>query len=141
LTANVINDISEDEFCRLAIGFSADTWSILRERIPSSLLKFLYPGVGTYSEAISLQALINASGDPARIEDENVRRFAEFRWRFEGQALDDAIRIFLEARGYRYVIGGNPHIELPAYTFPFLQASSLRINECLVAAALNGYTP
>ena len=51
------------------------------------------------------------------------------------------MRTFLEKRGYRYVIGGNPHVELPAYEFPFLQASSLRINECLVAAALNGHIP
>lgn len=141
LTANVINDISEDEFCRLAVGYSADIWGILRDRIPPSLLKTLYPGAGTFSEAISLQALINANGDSSRILNENVRRFAEFRWQFEAPAQDAAMRAFLEERGYRYVIGGNPHVELPAYEFPFLQASSLRINECLVAAALNGHTP
>ena len=141
LTANVINDIGENEFCRLAVGYSADIWSILRDRIPPSLLKTLYPGAGTFSEAISLQALINASGDSSRILNERVRRFAESRWQFEAPAQDAAMRAFLEKQGYRYVIGGNPHVELPAYEFPFLQASSLRINECLVAAALNEYTP
>jgi hypothetical protein len=140
LTANVINDISEDEFCKLAIGYNADVWTILRDRIPPSLPKALYPGAGTFSEAISLQALINASGDASQIEDEWVRSFAEFRWQ-SIPTQDAAMQAFLAKRGYRYVIGGNPHIELPAYEFPFLQASSLRINECLVAAALNGYTP
>lgn len=141
LTANVINDISEDEFCRQAIGDSAAVWNILRDRIPPSLLKALYPGAGTFSEAISLQALINANGDLSRIENARIRSFAERRWYSRTPTQETAMRAFLEKRGYRYVIGGNPHIELPSYTFPFLQASSLRINECLVAAALNGYTP
>ncbi len=141
LTVNVINDISEDEFCRLAIAHSADTWSILRDRIPPMLLETLYPGAGTFSEAISLQAIINASGDLSRITNENVRKFAEFRWSGKNLDPESAIRLFLERRGYRYVIGGNPHIELPAYTFPFMHASSLRVNECLVTAALYGCVP
>lgn len=141
LTANVINDISEDEFCKQAIGDSVAVWNILRDRIPQSLLKALYPGAGTFSEAISLQALINASGDLSRIENARIRSFAERRWHSRTPSQETAMRAFLEKRGYRYVIGGNPHVELPSYTFPFLQASSLRINECLVAAALNGHTP
>ena len=141
LTANVINDVGDDEFCKLAIAYSSDIWSILRDRIPPGLLKALYSGAGTFSEAISLQALINASGDSSRIINEGVKRFTEFRWQFEEPVQEMATRAFFERRGYRYVIGGNPHIELPAYEFPFLQASSLRVNECLVAAALNGYTP
>jgi hypothetical protein len=141
LTVNVVNDISDDEFCRLASPYSADVWSILRDRIPPSLLKTLYPGAGTFSESISLQALINADGDISRISNEHDKRFAEFRWGAQGLTRDQALEIFLGARGYRYVIGGNPHIDLPSYEFPFLQASSLRINECLIVAALNDYVP
>jgi hypothetical protein len=140
LTINLINDISNDEFCKVAIESSADTWSILRERIPPTLLKTLYPGAGTFSEAISLQALIEANGDPNLIANEHDRRFASFRWNPKALTRDSAMEEFLKSR-YRYVIGGNPHIELPSYEFPFLHASSLRINECLIAAALNGYVP
>jgi hypothetical protein len=149
LTANVMKDIGDDEFCKLAVGYNTDVWSILRERIPPSLFEWLYQGAGTFSEAISLQALINAGGDSGLIENEEVRRFAEFRWQGEEEreklSVEAAMQLLLGKRffrdDYRYVIGGNPHIELPAYDFPFLQASSLRINECLIAAALNGYTP
>jgi hypothetical protein len=143
LTTNVINDVTDDEFCKVCMAYSAETWGILRERIPGSLLRELYPGVGTFSEAISLQAIINSNGNIDLIGTDWVRRFAEFRWGGSSPiSRERALEIFLEARGYRYVIGGDGgHTELPAYRFPFLQASSLRINECLVAAALNGFIP
>jgi hypothetical protein len=143
LTTNVINDVTDDEFCKACVAYSAETWGILRERIPRSLLRELYPGVGTFSEAISLQAIINSNGNIDLIGTEWIRRFAEFRWGGSNPInRERALEIFLEARGYRYVIGGDGgHTELPAYRFPFLQASSLRINECLIAAAQNGLIP
>jgi hypothetical protein len=140
LTINVMNDIGDDEFCKLAMQHSADTWEILRQRIPPGLLATLYPGAGTFYEAISLQSIINAGGDVNRINDP-ARRFFSFPFNRDAPTLEEAMQMFLEPHGYRYVIGGNPHIELPAYEFPFLQASSLRINECLVAAAQNGFVP
>ena len=118
LTINVVNDVGDDKFCKLAIEYNADTWSILRDRIPVSLLQALYPGAGTFSEAISLQALINACGDLDRIKDNGVRRFAELRWKRQ-PSIEEAMRIFLKERGYRYVIGGNPHLSFLPMSFHF----------------------
>ncbi|MGB8099156.1 MAG: hypothetical protein WCF17_18500, partial [Terracidiphilus sp.] len=140
LTANVMSDISDDSFCRTAIANSVETWNILRDRIPPTLLEALSPGAGSFGEAISLQALINANNELDSIVDEHVRGFARWRWGGYAEGSYPAIETFLKSH-YRYVIGGNPHIELPSYEFPFLQASSLRINECLVAAALNDCIP
>ena len=138
LTANTITDISDDEYCQTAIRHSANDWSILRSRIPPTFLKTFYPGAGTYSEAISLQAIIHAEGERDRIPDPHVRGFADFRW--SQMSYKEAEEYFLKSR-YRYVVGGNPVIELEAYQLPFLHASSLRTNEALLIASLGNWIP
>jgi hypothetical protein len=136
LTAAVMNDIRDAEFCELAVKHDVTVWDVLTERIPPTFLKAFYPGAGTFSEAISLQALIHAEGSFDKL-DEGIRRFAEFRWK--GLSPDELWPAFLNS--YRFVIGGNPHMRLESYEIPFLQASSLRVNEALLVAARNDLVP
>lgn len=138
ITRNVITDISDNEYCQIAVRHSANDWAVLRSRIPPTLLKELYPGAGTYAEAISLQAIIQAGGDKDRIAHPQVRNFATFRWpEMSGERAEE---YFLQSR-YRYVIGGNPYVELEALKLPFLHASSLRTNEALLIASLGDWIP
>jgi hypothetical protein len=142
LTNNIVSDIKDEMYCKAAIQESVETWRILRERLPRSFLKRFYPGAGTFSEAISLQALIKARGLVADIGDEKLRRFAEFRWSRSSLAPADEESLWRRfAEKYRWVVGGNPHIELETYAVPFLQASSLRLNEALLICTLRGYVP
>lgn len=136
LTSNVTYDIRDDEYCKTAIDYSADVWDILYERLPPSFIETFYPGAGTFSEAISLQNIIKSKGDTNKLPDW-IKQFATFR--FPSSNDSQAWEVFKNR--YRYVIGGNPHIRLEAYEIPFLQASSLRINEALLICAANGYTP
>jgi hypothetical protein len=142
LTNNIVNDVKDEAYCQTALQESVETWRILRERLPRSFLKRFYPGAGTFSEAISLQALIKSHGSVSDIEDEQVRRFAEFRWRQSASGSFDEKRLwgFFVDR-YRWVVGGNPHVELETYEIPFLQASSLRLNEALLICTLRDYVP
>jgi hypothetical protein len=136
LTANVVNDVHNDDFCKEAIDYDVTVWDVLTERIPPSFLKAFYPGAGTFSEAITLQALVKAKGKVEELPD-NLRRFAEFRWR--GMTPENLWQTF--SGRYKFVIGGNPHMRLESYEIPFLQASSLRINEALLIAGMEGLTP
>ena len=136
ITTNVTNDIRDDEYCKTAIDYSADVWSILYERLPPSFIEAFYPGAGTFSEAISLQNIIKSKGDRNSLPDW-IRNFATFR--FPNEDNKQVWNIFQEH--YKYVIGGNPFILLESYKIPFLQASSLRINEALLVCSLQGYIP
>jgi hypothetical protein len=136
LTASVINDVKDAEFCELAVKNDVTVWNVLTERIPPSFREAFYAGAGTFSEAISLQALIKAEGSLEKVE-EGIRGFAAFRWK--GMKPDELWPAFMSH--YRFVIGGNPHIQLESYKIPFLQASSLRINEALLVAAMNDLVP
>jgi hypothetical protein len=136
LTATVRDDLRDAEFCELAVRNEVSVWDVLTERIPPSFLQAFRSGVGRFSEAISLQALINAEGSLEKLEG-RIRRIAEFRWK--GLQPDQLWPTFLDR--YRFVIGGNPHIRLESYKITFLQASSLRINEALVVGARNNLVP
>ena len=136
ITANIVNDIRDDDFCEIAVNHDVTVWDVLRERIPPSFLEAFYPGAGTFSEAISLQALIKAKGSIDQVP-EHIRNFAEFRW--HSRNPEELWRTFIGR--YKFVIGGNPHMLLESYEVPFLQASSLRINEALIVSAMNGCIP
>jgi len=136
VTTNVMNDIRDDEYCKTAINYSADVWSILYERLPPSFIEAFYPGAGRFSEAISLQNIIKSKGDRNNLPSW-IKEFAIFR--FPNKNNKQIWKIF--QNDYKYVIGGNPFIRLDAYEIPFLQASSLRINEALLVCSLNGYIP
>lgn len=136
LTTNVVNDVRCDDFCKEAINYDVTVWDVLTERIPPTFLEAFYPGAGTFSEAITLQALVKAEGKLNELP-ENLRRFAEFRW--QRRSPEDLWKTF---RGrYKFVIGGDPHMRCESYKIPFLQASSLRINEALLIAGMEGLTP
>lgn len=136
LTANVVSDVRSDDFCKEAIDYDVTVWDVLTERIPPTFLEAFYPGAGTFSEAITLQALVKAQGKLEEIP-EHLRRFAEFRWQTRNPS-----ELWQAFRGrYKFVIGGNPHMRLESYAIPFLQASSLRINEALLIAGMEGLTP
>jgi hypothetical protein len=136
ITSNVTYDIRDDEYCKTAIDYSADVWDILYERLPPSFIEAFYPGAGTFSEAISLQNIIKSKGDTEKLPDW-IMKFAKFRFPNGNEA--QAWEAFKNR--YKYVIGGNPHVRLEAYEVPFLQASSLRINEALLMCATNEYIP
>lgn len=137
LTANVRHDIGDDHFLEEAVSSSATAWDVLAARLPPSFTQAFYAGAGTFSESLSLQAIVAAARSGEMIP-EHVQRFREFRWPSDctpEQALE-----MLQGR-YRYVVGGNPHIQLKSYELPFAHASSLRINEALVLCALKGAVP
>lgn len=136
ITSNVTYDIRDDDYCKTAIDYSADVWDILFERLPPSFIEAFYPGAGTFSEAISLQNIIKSKGDTKKLPNW-IKQFATFR--FPSGDEKQAWEIFKNR--YKYVIGGNPHIRLKTYEIPFLQASSLRINEALLICATNEYIP
>ena len=121
-------------YLRASISDDVTVWSMLRDRLPSTFLDFFYPGVGTFSEAISLQALINAGGSVEAIRDEQSREFAEFRW--SGISSEEAMAALVNR--FSMVVGGNPHMELESYAVPSIQASSLRIAEALLHCSESG---
>jgi hypothetical protein len=137
LTTSISNDIHDDEFVKTSIQYSIDVWEILRERLPPSFLEVFYAGAGTFSEAISLQSLINRKGDLHK-SSPDLQDFPLF-WKGNSLSLDEVWEIF--NKKYRFVVGGNPFIQLETYRLPFLQASSLRINEALLICASQNYTP
>lgn len=136
LTANVVNDVRSDEYCKEAIDYDVTIWDVLTERIPPTFLEAFYPGAGTFSEAITLQALVKSKGKLEELPD-SLRRFAAFRWEY--RSLEELWQAFRER--YKFVIGGNPYMRLETYQIPFLQASSLRINEALIISGMEGLTP
>ena len=137
VTANVVNDLRSRQFCESAIRHDVTVWDVLTERIPKSFLRKFYPGVGTFSEAISLQGLIKENGQADKLPS-SMREFAKLRWK--GVDEKEAWRIFNRSN-YEFVIGGNPHAKLEVYQIPFLQASSLRLNEALLLCAMTGNVP
>ncbi|MBS4842899.1 MULTISPECIES: hypothetical protein [Clostridium] len=130
LTMNTIRDISDDEFCKLAIRYNTSIWDVFRDRIPPSFLKKFYPGCGTFMEAVALQNKIK-SGNLDCASEKTYGRWDKI-------SEERAWKLFSR---YKFVIGGNPHIELESYKLPFLQASSLRMNEALLISAINNYIP
>lgn len=139
LTENVVYDVSDNEFCKMAMEEDVSTWRIQGSRLPKGFVGAFYPGAGRFSEAISLQSLIKSKGNLDNV-NESIKSFAEFRWK--NLPKDRHIEVFLSS--FRYVIGGNPHakhIELEAYQVPHLQAASLRINEALLVSAAQGLVP
>jgi hypothetical protein len=137
LTLNVASDMKDPEHLRVSINDDVSVWSMLRDRLPSTFLEFFHPGAGTFSESISLQALINAGGRVEYIHDERHRKFAEFRW--SGISSEDAITALVSR--FSMVVGGNPHMELDSYSVPSLQASSLRVAETLLHCSESGRIP
>jgi hypothetical protein len=137
LTLNVASDMKDEEYLRTSIGDDVTVWNMLRDRLPSTFLEFFVPGVGRFSESISLQALINARGKIEAISDKSNREFAEFRW--SGISSDKALAILADR--FARVIGGNPHMELDSYMVPSLQASSLRLAEALLHCSESGRIP
>ncbi len=141
LTANCVSDIRDNSFCEAAVRYDVTVWDVLRERIPPSFLEAFYPGAGTFSEAISLQSLLNRKLNTEDIVEQIPERrrgsLGMFRW--SGYSREELWKLF-NGR-YKFVIGGNPYIELESYHIPFLQASSLRINEALIVSGINGYVP
>jgi hypothetical protein len=137
LTLNVASDMKDPEYLRASISDDVSAWSVLRDRLPATFLDFFYPGAGTFSESISLQALIKAGGRVEEIRDERDRKFAEFRW--SGISSEEALAALVDR--YSMVVGGNPHMELKSYEVPSLQASSLRIAEALLHCSESGRIP
>jgi len=136
LTAAVANDVRDDEFCKLAVLSDITVWDVLRERLPEGFLEVFYAGAGTFMEAVSLQQVINTAGSMEALSDTTMR-FASFP--INEISNRDALAWFLNR--YRFVVGGNPHIQLESYEVPFLQASSLRVNEALLVAEENDLIP
>lgn len=139
LTANIVDDVADNAYCKEAIESSVKVWDVLRERIPPTFFSKFYPGCGTFLEAISLQSLMHTNNNPENIADDRVREFAKCRWSGGGKTPEAVRETFLNH--YRFAVGGNPHIALESYKLPFLQASSLRINEALLISALDGHMP
>ena len=137
LTLNVVSDMRDPNYLHTSVGADVSVWNILRERLPPTFLEWFYAGAGTFSEAVSLQALLNTGGDVEAIDDKSTREFARFRW--EGMSAADAMDALL--RRYSRVIGGNPHVKMEAYEVPSLQASSLRIAEALIHCSATGSIP
>jgi hypothetical protein len=137
ITANVVNDMNNDKFVNQAIDYDVGTWDVMTERIPPSFFDVFYPGAGKFSEAISLQALINSEGELEDIPEEYCH-FAEI-WDNRFGQKEDYESIFESS--YKFVVGGKPTMELETYELPFLQASSLRLNEALLFASMEGYIP
>jgi hypothetical protein len=120
LTTAVVQDMENKDFCKFAAESGFQIWDVLRERLPPEFLDAFYAGAGTFSEAVSLQAIIHTQG---KVVDSS---------HFRHPRVDTAEAWARFLSGYRFVIGGNPHIELPSYKIAFPQASSLRINEALM---------
>lgn len=141
LTMNVTCDLRDKNYCDLAIKHSTDVWSILYERLPPSFIKAFYPGAGTFWEAISIQNLLRTYDKLSLLSDHENHLIANdfMMGQFSNLTNSELWEIF--DNRYKYVIGGNPHITLETYEVPFLQASSLRINEALLVCYENGYVP
>lgn len=142
LTANVVNDMNNDEFVKQAIDHNVETWDVMAERIPPSFFKVFYIGSGSFKEAVTLQALIKENGDIEKIP-ERYRPFASvFRSRESDRENGPTDRYReLYDNHYKFVIGSNPQVRMETYEIPFLQASSLRMNEALLFSSLEEYIP
>lgn len=135
ITMNTSQDLRDRNFCSAAIKHSTEVWDMLYERLPSTFVQRFYPGAGTFAEAVSLQNAIRALGDSNFLFNSNTF----WSRRFSGLSEDQQWQLFDDR--YKYVIGGNPYIMLKTYQIPFLQASSLRINEALAVCEEYGYVP
>ena len=139
ITTNTSQDLRDRSFCNAAIKHSTEVWDMLYERLPSTFIEFFYPGSGTFAEAVSLQNVIKASSNREFLLDNSKKTFDFFYGRFDNLTENEQWDLFDQR--YKYVIGGNPFITLKSYNIPFLQASSLRINEALVVCEEYGYIP
>lgn len=134
ITAATVADVGDDRFAAIALRGGTGIWSMLKERLPEGFLGAFYPGAGTFMESVTLQEIAGAAERTPNLQD-----FSTMRW---GSLEPEAAWKMLGAhRGYRFVVGGNPHMQLQSYEVPFLPASSLRINEALLVAAAEGYVP
>ena len=141
ITMNVTCDLRDTNYCDLAIKHSTDIWDILYDRLPPSFIEAFYPGAGTFWEAISIQNLLRAYSNLNLMSNTERSIIANnfMLGRFSNLTNSELWELF--NKRYKYVIGGNPHIKLETYEVPFLQASSLRINEALLVCYENGYIP
>ncbi len=139
ITMNTSRDLRDRNFCSAAIKHSTEIWNMLYERLPPTFIERFYPGAGTFAEAISLQNLIRASGNSDILLNDSKTQYNFLYKRFS--KLKEAQQWDLFDARYKYVIGGNPFVTLKTYQIPFLQASSLRINEALVICEEYGYIP
>ena len=128
VTSAVAGDVANDGFVYASLQNNVAVWDIARERLPEGFIEAFYPGAGTFSEAISLQALVHAEGSLENVK-ERFRKFAAFRY-----PRMDKEKAWQAFDRYRFVIGGNPHVLMEAYSISDLHASSLRINEALLLA-------
>ena len=134
ITAATVADVGDDRFAAIALRGGTGIWSMLKERLPEGFLGAFYPGVGTFMESVTLQEIAGNAELTPRLQD-----FSAMRWGSLGP--EAAWKMLGARRGYRFVVGGNPHMQLQSYEVPFLPASSLRINEALLVAAADGYVP
>lgn len=143
IASNVIYDIRDDDYCILAAKGEVSVSYVLKERIPEALIRQSYVGRGTFSESVSAQAIINAGTALEYVRGEGLRRTSRRRWgKRRNRAVVSSATDKLLGGWYRYAIGMPEHdVALPTYRLSFLHASSLRINEGLVAAAATGRVP
>ena len=150
LTSNINSDLNSDDFCKTAICHSTNTWKIMSSRMPKSIRNSFYPGGMSFDEALLLQDVIRSWNNNSSISENSIR-FYEWlkRWgagnryldriRDAAEDVEKAEQIFMKE--YSHVIGGNPCMKQEAYEVPFLQASSIRINEALIVCLERGLTP
>src|SRR3954469_9669375 len=99
ITSATVADVGDDRFAAVALRGGSGIWSMLAERLPDGFPGAFYPDAGTFMESISLQEI--AAGTEPDLRLHNVE--PEAAWQM------------LRARGrYRFVVGGNPHVNLPS---------------------------
>jgi len=141
ICANVKSDIEDINFMEKAILYSADSLSVLSERLPPSYKTWFYAGSGTYGEAVALQKYIHHNGDCKKLNKSEIYDLTWFggvRRRTPIITMESAQKILRDK--YVYIIGGNPILSLPSYELTFLHLSSLRINEALLICLENNLT-
>lgn len=150
ITTNINSDLRNKEFCDTAICHSTNTWSIMRARLPKSFQLSLDPRSMTFDEALLLQDVIRCQKTGIRLPDDSTRFYIflkkygqENEWlKRVADAADSAEQAEeLFYKEYSHTIGGNPCIVQKSYEVPFLQASSLRINEALIFCLEQGLIP
>ncbi|MEB4869025.1 hypothetical protein P8831_09885 [Priestia megaterium] len=136
LMLNILNDISNDDFCKLAIHDTPSIWEVTKERIPPSFLKEFQLDNKAFIQARAVQKVINE-----QIND-RVREEGNFDGNLSDLAIDE---VWEQFEDYKYVIGRNRHLYkssfIHTYMLPFLPASSLRLNEALILCSMNDYIP
>lgn len=128
LSLNVLNDVLDDNYMKLALGgYSSNWWGMMKDRIPPSFFReFTYMNKEDVSE-IFMKLNMNPT-------------FSSSTGLFNDKRILESKMVGIP-EAYRYGIFEGSRMGKEVCEVPFPLASSLRLNETLLLCSMKNYTP